>query len=310
MKANLLSGCTLSLFALLSSCTSYDTPEELSLAYTEAAQDFLEDGDSSNLKEILDSDKERSLISMPSESKETLYYIKMHELNPLLQAVLMPASEAKRIELIALLLKEGVDINTEMNSGESIELKRADGTSYSMTLYAGRTALSLACEMEGEQTALIKYLIDSGADLQADEGNNSAFYLAVDSLKIEAAKLFIQAGADVNKLPLDGYESVQRIAAHGTPALPMIDLLLENGFDINKRDDNFKATFLHYSCPNGGCECHPQTDYSDQTAMALALIKRGANKWLRNSLGETIIDSARHSLPHTKSFIEAVKDAK
>ncbi len=309
MKANLLSGCTLSLLALLSSCTSYDTPEELRLAYTEAAQEFLEDGDSSSLKDILDSDKEKSLISMPSEAKASLHYIQLAELNPLLQAVLMPASEARRIELIALLLKEGADINTEMDSVESIELKRADGTSYSMAIHAGRTALSLACELEGEQTALIKYLMESGADLQADAGEDSAFHLAVSSLKVEAAKLFIQAGADVKKLPQEGYESVQSLAGHGTQALPMIDLLLKNGFDINKRN-SFKSTFLHYSCPNGGCECHPQTDYSDQTRMALALIKRGANKKLRDSHGETIIDSASLSLPYTKSFIEAVKAAK
>ncbi len=309
MKANLLSGSTLTLLTLLSACTSYDTPEELRLAYTAAAQEFLDDGDSSSLKNILNADKERSLIGMPSESKASLHYIQLDELNPLLQAVLMPASEARRIELIALLLKEGADINTEMDSVETIELKRADGTSYSMCLRAGRTALSLACELEGEQTALIKYLMDSGADLQANAGDESAFYLAVNALKVEAAKLFIQAGADVNKLPQDGYESVQRLAGHGTSALAMIDLLLKNGFDINKRD-SFKSTFLHYSCPNGGCECHPQTDYSDQTRMALALIKRGANKKLRDSQGETIIDSASHSLPYTKDFIAAVKAAK
>ncbi len=290
---------------LFSSCAHPSSPAELRAEFTEEARNFLEDGYDKDLRELLAADKKKVLMKS-SFTDNSFEHDDVEALHPLMQAIVLPASQQRRIDLMRILLAAGADVNMTMDSTESVKIEQPDGSTQIEYIYNGYTPLHLACSVTGDSDEIVKFIIDSGADVKALVKDNSPLDLAVNRLKVDAAKHLIQAGAEVKKLRLEGYETPQHIAVHGMKALPMIDFLLKNGFGINKKNDH-GATFLHYSSSNDGCECHPQTDYSDEIRLVEALMKRGANPYIRDNNGRNALDKARDSLPYTKELVNAME---
>lgn len=122
------------------------------------------------------------------------------------------------VELVDFMLEKGSDPNCEVDDGY--------------------TCLLVAVESESpEAPRIMKALIDGGADIHAKGINGWApLHMAAARGNLEAAKLLLEAGADVNqRTEIDGHDSPLMEATRNGRA-EMVRLLLEHGADTEVRD--------------------------------------------------------------------------
>ncbi len=130
----------------------------------------------------------------------------------------------------------------------------------------------------------IKAYIQSGANINEQDPRYGRTPLmnAIANHKIEAAKYLIQAGANVNiKDPYYGYDALIIAVEMGNDGLEFIDLLLDNGADINSEDLGGWTPIMH-----------TLNAYNTLNAARL-LIKRGADLRVKASTSfESLYDMA------------------
>lgn len=206
--------------------------------------------------------------------------------------------------LVKLLLDKGANVN------------EADELGYTALIDASR-------EGGPEYTTIVKQLIERGADVHAS--NDAAIFGAVKGAEPEVVELLFSKGAPVNarNLKEDGdtvlitaasggsVETLEMVLAAGadikatndkgqtalmkavtldhryTPAqrLPMIELLLQKGANINDRDKNGFTPLLHsvvqFMSEAGGVISHPE--------VVKLLLDRGADVHTKNNDGNTAL---------------------
>lgn len=146
----------------------------------------------------------------------------------------------------------------------------------------GWTPLHLA--IKNDHHAKAKRLIGSGADIEArDEQGRTPFFFA----NAEGRNLLVKAGADINAKDNDGFTELQTtiIASCCWDVTDTIIHLIELGVDVNSKD-NEGTTALHGVALLGNS--------SKNIALALLLIKAGADVKAETYLGETPADLAIH----------------
>ena len=179
---------------------------------------------------------------------------------------------------VTKLIKDGADIDSRY-SGSGTAFRGDDGgypiaASKWTALHAAASALN---------ADIVKILIDSGANLDLDDGHGAtALYMSVDvydreNQKDECALLLIKAGAKVNTKTgiyidgIGGHSPLHHaVAWHQKRA---INALIAAGANVNAQDDS-GGTPLHtaYSC-----------DANDE--IVSALLDAGADKNLKDSEG-------------------------
>ena len=132
--------------------------------------------------------------------------------------------------IAAMLLAQGVDVNAHNFLGETPLITAADSQ---------------------VNPALIKLLLDHGADVSArDPNGETAFFKFIlsnhkfdDPAVLQITKILFDAGADVNDKDINGITPLMQAAYSGNQAL--IKLLLDHGAKISLRDNKGKTALVH-----------------------------------------------------------------
>lgn len=171
--------------------------------------------------------------------------------------------------------------------------------------YDETTALIAA--VEGNHSALIRFLIKAGAELEALDGDgDTALQTAVNWQHPEALELLIAAGGNLHVVLKLGWTPLTRAAHLGD--LRLVQMLLEAGADVNQVPPG-GMTALQYAAQDGkreitrlllaagadqnvrqGVEDQPllsQVILRGQSAQALDLIATGADLQASNRFGWT-----------------------
>jgi ankyrin repeat protein len=116
------------------------------------------------------------------------------------------AAQRGHADVVALLVERGADVNTVTQFG---------------------TALQIAAR--GNQTAIMEMLLRNGADpnLSGGEYGNTPLHDAAERGAIEAARLLLENGADVNSRTKRGHPPIHLATSKGKDE--MVALLLEHG---------------------------------------------------------------------------------
>jgi hypothetical protein len=124
---------------------------------------------------------------------------------------------------------------------------------------------------------VIRQHIKAGSDLNVLEPSRASTPLITAAFlgKTEAAKILIDAGADLNYKNIDGSTALHTAAAFGKTEAAKI--LIDAGADLNCQN-NAGATALH----TAAFFCHVE--------IVEALLEKGADKTLKNKAGQTAFE--------------------
>ena len=133
------------------------------------------------------------------------------------------ATEEGHLEVVELLIRHGADINRSPTGQVAFELH-----------IANQTPLLVACMRNHE--AIIRYLIQSGANVNVTSERGSSPFLAIcQHNNAELARLLIRHGAqyDVEARNLYDGKINGLIVAAESGSFDILKLLVENGLDVN-----------------------------------------------------------------------------
>ena len=170
-----------------------------------------------------------------------------------------------------MLLERGADVNSQNDEG----LTPIQQASYGLR----RGYLRYPC------LDIMRLLLDHGANFTAsDKSGNTALHFVVSEGHLEAARMLLERGADVNSKNNEGLTPLQR-ASQGLRRryLDIMRLLLDHGADLAARD-NSGNTVLHFSASEGHLEA------------ARMLLERGANVDSQNDKGLTPLQRASQGM--------------
>lgn len=144
------------------------------------------------------------------------------------------------------------------------------------------------------QIEIIKFLIMSGADINANEDGETPLMVAVRAAQVEITQLLIENGADVPIRMNDGAAALhQTVKSHEITktkaSVEIIDQLIAKGMEIGNRDHDGR-TVLHDAASYGRVDLLPE------------LLMRGASINARNKWQDTPLDCACFN-----GYIDAVK---
>ena len=139
--------------------------------------------------------------------------------------------------------------------------------------YHGYTALMWASEYGNLEAA--KLLIENGADVNAkDKYGDTAL---IEAGHLEVVKLLIENGADVNAKNEDGKTALMRASREGH--LEVVKYLIENGADVNAKSNNGWTALMRAS-------------YNGHLEVVKYLIENGADVNAKRDSGRTALMSA------------------
>ena len=139
----------------------------------------------------------------------------------------------------------------------------------------------------------IRQHIKAGSDLNVLEPTRASTPLITAAFlgKTEAAKILIEAGADLNYKNADGSTALHTAAAFGKTEAAKI--LIDAGIDLNNQN-NQGATALH----TGAFFCRVE--------IVEALLEKGADKTLKNKTGKTALEVVELPFEEVKGVYDAV----
>jgi ankyrin repeat protein len=165
---------------------------------------------------------------------------------------LMYAAAVGSVESMRLLLDAGADPNVANGFGatplmwcagdaKKVALLIAKKANVNARSNLGRTPLMIAAAYDGAIEAA-RLLIEKGADVNArDKGGFSVLEQAAAVNHIELARLLIATGADVNVQDEGGSTALMQAAQNGDRSAELVKLLLEHGAKVNVRSgDTFE----------------------------------------------------------------------
>ncbi len=213
--------------------------------------------------------------------------------------------------MVKELVKAGASVNAQSKYAK-------DGKVYGAMEPEGMTALMHACESyyEGDDfisggnayPQVVKALLDAGADPNLKNVHDyTALLYALITGNPESVKLLLAAGAKHDEKLEGGVNYLMSISAypHAKRTLPMIPLLLEAGLDINAQDDH-GGTALHH-CSAELEDAENEYLWENRALCAAALIKAGAKTDIKDKEGNTPLDLAKKSLPHSQKLLTALQ---
>jgi ankyrin repeat protein len=170
------------------------------------------------------------------------------------ETALMIATQHNQIEIVKLLIEEKADLNAVDSHGVSALIMAV--------IYQKKDIAKLLIQAEadvnyedqgplhwavcfGEQTEIIKILLDKGINLKE---RNGSLIIAASNGYIATVKLLLEAGAEINAQNRIGKTALMEAASAGN--LETVKMLLQAEADISLVDEN-KKTALFYAKDEG-----------------------------------------------------------
>ena len=97
----------------------------------------------------------------------------------------------------------------------------------------------VGCAVNAEDKRILPYLLDNGGEIEPYKSKSSAMNFAARSGNIEAAKLLLSRGADINHVGWNDTTPLHDAASNGQ--LETVKYLVENGADIHAKGFNGKT---------------------------------------------------------------------
>jgi ankyrin repeat protein len=140
---------------------------------------------------------------------------------------------------------------------------------------------------------VVRQHIEAGSDLNMLEPSRASTPLITAAFlgKAEAAKILIDAGADLNYKNADGSTALHTAAVFGNTEVAGI--LIDAGADLNCQN-NDGSTALHAAA------------FFCQVEIVEALLEKGADKTLKNKMGQTAFEIVEPPFEDVKGVYDAV----
>ncbi len=140
--------------------------------------------------------------------------------------------------------------------------------------------------------ALLQH-VKAGSDLNVPEHtrNSSPLITAAALGKFEAAKILVDAGAELNYKNMDGSTALHTAALFGKTDIAKI--LIDAGADLNIRN-NDESTALHTAA------------FFCRVEIVEALLEKGADKTLKNNIGKTAYEVVQAPFENVKGIYDAI----
>ena len=187
----------------------------------------------------------------------------------------------KKLEIIQLLIKRGVNINIQNT--------------------AGITPLMMACSCSNS-TQVVELLLRNEANPNIQtEYSETALMLACETCNLEVTKLLLKAKANPNQQRTDGITALMFVAQQGHPDI--VQQLLEYGAELNTHDKN-GCTAIHHIMLLDDTETLQSSEkmMSDKFEVLQLVITRGIDVNIKDGNGMTAL-----MLASIVGFTEAVK---
>jgi len=141
--------------------------------------------------------------------------------------ILLHVRKFGRLDIVDLLLKRGIDINSTVD-------------------FDGESALFYACE--NEHIDVIKYLIKEGINIECENNNGSTcfIYTCYDG-KMKILKILIDNGANINHINKWGNNGFMMACYNGK--IDTLKILIDNGANINHINERGNNGFM-IACRN------------------------------------------------------------
>jgi ankyrin repeat protein len=185
---------------------------------------------------------------------------------------LSAALDKDHVELVALLLEHGANVDARETTGETILLKVLSQPRHNLVI-------------------LVKLLLKHGADVNARDGDlRSSLHLAEYEGELEVAQMLLEHKANVNSQDNHGRTPLHLLLEHGIPnednVVNHVLLLLKRGADVNRQDKDNK-TPLHLAIRRA------------RFKLAVILLEHGADSNAGNNNGKTPL----HKLSESRTRI-------
>ncbi len=148
------------------------------------------------------------------------------------------AAESGNVAALELLIKKGVDVNAKTGPGfnefqfGTVTAVRQEMQELRAEANVGFTALMVAAE--GENIEAVKLLLAKGADVNAKTGGGvTALHLAANNGNLEIVQLLLDRGASVNDKDPEGNTPLMVSAASGSLNAGIVRALIDKGADVN-----------------------------------------------------------------------------
>ena len=190
----------------------------------------------------------------------------LNEIGETSETLLGYASYENSIEVVQVLLENGIDVNIRDGYGNTPLLKATSywrhGSRYCEDNYAmvklliengadvnAKNDWSWPPLRETNSAKIAKILIDNGADLNArvSEGNTVFMHKLEFEEQLEIPELLIEYGADINAKNNKGETALLFIFSHDDYTLDKIKFLVNNGIDLNAKDFEGKDAIMKIS---------------------------------------------------------------
>jgi ankyrin repeat protein len=194
----------------------------------------------------------------------------------------------KDVEIAKLLIGGGADLDTKDDDGrtplfdcddpEMAKILIDGGVDPNVKDNEGNTVLHNASFLD--KMELVEVLLDNGADINIKGAlDKTPLYSVVSWSRVNMTKLFLSRGADISVKDHRGQTPFQEVAKKVDPHINIVELLLDNGAEIDQRDD-LQRTTLHWAANWGNIK------------LIELLLSRGADINLRDGLNRTPLDLA------------------
>lgn len=232
------------------------------------------------------------LIKRLINLKANVNIVGKYKFTPLIKALI---SFYDNDDIVKLLIENGANVNAQDEYGTTpliystnkphiIKLLYENGADINIKDHRGDTALMAACSSKNINS--IKLLIDYGSNVNEmnNEGSNALLYIG-DNLEI--AQLLIANGIEINHMNNNGLSPLNYAVKMNY--LPLIQLYIKNGADLNLKDKNNNTIAMNIK------------NVSQETI--LFLINHGMDIYVKNNAGQTILFSLIYYNPMIMEFI-------